>query len=347
MNESSIYITRNPIKKSADIARLNEKDLSSVHSSLFRNLNEFSIDRQSAHYEKIMNYLKQFPAFYNVLDKLIETNKNFEIVFPKGVLDKIKSGEYILNKSKISADEFVSFVRDKKTSKIVAQLRIKDVSDIEKWSEISASLQNMAVMQQLSQITKMLEHFEKKLIQIVQEFNNDRIGKIQSGYSDYLNALQTNDKNTKKIILCNAYSKLSEGRGQLIQSTKKSITEITKDETGLWTSIFNSFFSYKYGADKQKTVDDIVVNLFYIQRSTQVILAIKQELEEPQAMIQSLAPYNDIISFINNPKPLECLSEWNTSIDWTTAINEITSSLNNIPEFQTIKNSEYILKLNQ
>lgn len=41
----------------------------------------------------------------------------------------------------------------------------------------------MAVMNSLNQLSNQLEHIEKKLADIHKEFNNDRIGKIQAGYS--------------------------------------------------------------------------------------------------------------------------------------------------------------------
>jgi hypothetical protein len=348
MKDLNIHITKSPIKRSADVTTLNSNDFTNPYSPLLRNLNEYSLEQHSVYFDKIVDSLKWFPALAKVLDNISETGNNYEVVFPKGVLEKIKSGEYTLSKSSKAADEFVSFVKDKKTNQIVAQLRVKDVSeiaDIEKWNDITSSLQNMAVMQQLSTITKMLESIEMQLTQVVQEFNNDRIGKIQSGYSDYLNALQMNDPQTKKITLCNAYSKLSEGREQLIESTKKYVDELSKTKTGIWASIFYQFFSRNFQKDQKKRANEIAVNLFYIQRATQVILAIKQELNEPQAMLQSLAPYNDIISYISNPTYITSLSEWKNDLNWERFVTEILSSIDVIPEFRTIKNSDYVLKL--
>ena len=120
-------------------------------------------------------------------------------------MKKLKSGEYIINKSKGAVDEFVTFVKDKKTGKMIKQLRLKDISSAEKLQNLTPSLQNMAVMQSLGQLSKQLESVEKKLAIIQKEFNNDRIGKIQAGYSAYLDAIQIEDKDNRNKALISAY----------------------------------------------------------------------------------------------------------------------------------------------
>ena len=350
MSDLSIEIRKHPIKQSADITKLGSNDLKNPNSTIFKNLNDYSLNKNNIYFDKIIDSLKSFPAFANLAASLNQPGHKFEVVFPKGILEKIKSGELSFVKSTKASDELVAFVRDNKTNSIAAQLRIKDVSeaaDIEKWNNISTSLQNIAVMQQLSGITKMLERFEEQLTLIVQEFNNDRIGKIQSGYSDYLIALQTNDYDTKKNILTNALSKLTEGRSQLIESLKTKVNLISNKPTGFWPSFFGSLTSWKYKEANEGIGNDIATNMFYIQRATQVIMAVKQELGEPSGMIQSLADYRDVINFLKKPKTIECLSEWHTNINWGVAITSIQSKINQIPEFQKIKNSDYIIKLNQ
>ncbi|WP_329806423.1 hypothetical protein [Flavobacterium facile] len=350
MSDLSINISKHPIKQSADIAKLGSNDLKNPNSTIFKNLNDYSLNKNNNHFDKIVDSLKFFPAFANLVTNINQPWQKFEVVFPKGILEKINSGELSFVKSTKASDELVAFVRDNKTNSIAAQLRIKDISeaaDIEKWNNISTSLQNIAVMQQLQTITKILERFEEQLTLIVQEFNNDRIGKIQSGYSDYLIALQTNDIQTKKNILTNALSKLTEGRSQLIESLKTKVNLISNKPTGFWSSFFGSLTSWKYKEVNESIGNDIATNMFYIQRATQVIMAVKQELGEPSGMIQSLADYSDVINFMKKNKTIESLSEWHPKINWSVAISTIQAKINQIPEFQKIKNSGIILNLNK
>src|SRR5690606_22306933 len=193
---SNIKLTY-PIKTTANVAKLNNKDLTSAYSNIFTDFkNKASDDFQSAN-RTVFDILKQAPAFSEFIDKVGKSYKNYEVVFPKGVLKNLKSGEYIINKSKGSVDEFVTFVKDKKTGKMIKQLRLKDISSAEKLQNLTPSLQNMAVMQSLGQLSKQLESIEKKLAVIQKEFNNDRIGKIQAGYSAYLDAVQIENKDNR------------------------------------------------------------------------------------------------------------------------------------------------------
>jgi len=339
---SNIKLTY-PIKTTANVAKLNNKDLTSAYSNIFTDFkNKASDDFQSAN-RTVFDILKQAPAFSEFIDKVGKSYKNYEVVFPKGVLKNLKSGEYIINKSKGSVDEFVTFVKDKKTGKMIKQLRLKDISSAEKLQNLTPSLQNMAVMQSLGQLSKQLESIEKKLAVIQKEFNNDRIGKIQAGYSAYLDAVQIENKDNRNKALISAYKSLSEGRSQLIESSKNRLTEI---ETGWWHSLWTELKSWNYRRDQKENLSEFVKEVFYIQRSSQIILTIYQELNEPNAMVQSLAPLQDMMSFINNEDIIYRLNEWDKStINWKLMATASIKAIENIPDLDQIENSEIKLEL--
>lgn len=333
----------NQIKTTANVAKLNNKDLTSAYSNIFADFkNKASDDFESAN-RTVFDILKQVPAFSEFIDKVGKNYKNYEVVFPKGVLKKLKSGEYVLNKSKVAVDEFVTFIKDKKTGKMVTQLRLKDISSAEKLQNLTPSLQNMAVMQSLGQLSKQLESVEKKLAIIQKEFNNDRIGKIQAGYSAYLDAIQIEDKDNKNKALISAYKSLSEGRSQLIESSKSRLTEI---ETGWWNSLWMELKSWNYRKDQKENLNEFVKEIFYIQRSSQIILTIYQELNEPKAMVQSLAPLQDMMNFINSEEVIYRLNEWDKSnINWKLMTSTSIKAIENIPDLNQIENSEIKLEL--
>lgn len=333
----------NQIKKTANVAKLNNNDLTSAYSNLFANFNNKASDDFQSAKRTVFDILKQVPAFSEFIDKLGKNYKNYEVVFPKGVLKKLKSGEYIINKSKGAVDEFVTFVKDKKTGKMIKQLRLKEISNAEKLQNLTPSLQNMAVMQSLGQLSKQLESVEKKLAIIQKEFNNDRIGKIQAGYSAYLDAILIENKDNRNKALISAYKSLSEGRSQLIESSKSRLTEI---ETGWWHSLWSELKSWNYRKDQQENLKEFVKEVFYIQRSSQIILMIYQELKEPKAMMQSLAPLQDIMSFINSDDIIYRLNEWDKSnINWKQMTTSIIKAIENIPDLNQIENSEIKLDI--
>lgn len=339
----SNIILSNQIKKSANVAKLNSGDLTNPHSNIFSDFkNRASDDYQSAN-KTVFDILKQVPAFAEFLSKAGKNYKNFEVVFPKGVLKKLKSGEYIINKSKAAADEFVTFVKNKHTGKMVQQLRLREISNSEKLQNLTPSLQNMAIMQSLGQISKQLESVEKKLAIIQKEFNNDRIGKIQAGYSAYLDSIQIEDKDNRNKALISAYKSLSEGRSQLIESAKSRLNEI---EIGWWTSFWNELRSWNYRKDQKENLSEFVKEIFYIQRSSQIILIIYSELKEQKAMVQSLAPLHDIMSFIKDENVLIRLNEWDKSnIDWKEVSTSSLKAINAIPDFNQVENAEIKLEI--
>lgn len=331
-----------PIKKSANVAILNHEDLTSVHSNIFSDFkNKSSEDFQSAN-KAAFDILKQVPAFAEFLDKAGKNYHNYEVIIPKGVLKKLKNGEYILNKKK-GVDEFLTFVKDKKTGKMIKQLRLREISDVEKLQNLTPSLHKMAVMQSLSQLSAQLESMEKMLAVIRKEFNNDRIGKIQAGYSAYLDAIQIENRDNRNKALISAYKSLSEGRSQLIESAKGRLAEI---ETGWWYSLWKELQAWNHRKNQKENLSEFVKEVFYIQRSSQIILTIYQELNEPKAMVQSLAPLQDIMKFINDDTVIQHIKEWDKSkIDWKQMTTSSITAIENIPDLNQIENSEIKLEL--
>ena len=85
-------------------------------------------------------YCKEF------IDKSNKNYKDFEVVFPKGILKKLKSGEYLLNK-KSGTDEFLAFVKDKKTNNIVSSY--ENPEDINSSPETAPSKRLLKIKKQV------------------------------------------------------------------------------------------------------------------------------------------------------------------------------------------------------
>lgn len=341
MNEIKI---QRPIQKTANVAKLNHSDLTKTYSNIFENFKIKTTNDFDTANNLVLNFLKQIPSFADFLDKSNKNYKDFEVVFPKGILKKLKSGEYILNK-KNGTNEFLAFVKDKKTNNIVKQLRLKEITNSEKLNNLLPSLQNMAVMNSLNQLASQLEHIEKKLADIHKEFNNDRIGKIQAGYSAYLDAIQMIDESNKQKALFSAYKSLNEGRSQLIESSKQRLNNI---EVGFWKSLFLEIKAWNYKKSQEENIKEFIKEVFYIQRSSQIILSIYQELNEPQSLIQSLAPLKDFMEYINDDSRVFKINEWETSNNnWKEISTSSLKAIKGIPNYSDIENAEINIQIDK
>ena len=335
-------IIKPPIKNSANISKLKSSDLTNKHSNVFKYSKSKNSNTYESAYKEVFKILKQVPSFAEFLSESGKNYKDFEIIFPKGILEKLKSGEYILNK-KIGTDEFLTFVKDKKSNNIVKQLRLKEISKAKKIENLLPSLQNMAIQQSLNQISSQLEVIEQKLIYIHQEFNNDRIGTIQAGYNQYLSALQMNDEETRKKTLISAITLMDEGRSQLIESAKLRMTKV---DAGFWKSLFQGFKALGFKNSNKENQKEFMLELFYIERSSQLILSAYQELNEPEALIQSLAVFRDFMQSLNNDETIFKLNEYDKNgTDWKILTTRSIKAIDSIPSFDVINKREIKIEL--
>lgn len=339
-DDNTIIISR-PIKKSADVLTLSLSDLSSEHSHIFTAFQNGNHNRMHVGYTEMMKFLRKIPAFKEFHDSIPQNSKRFEVVFPKEILEKLKAGD--LKLSKAGSDEFLAMIRDKNNRRIVKHLRIKEVSDITELKNNIAALHNIAVMQALNQITAQLEAIERKLISIHKEFNNDRIGKIQSGYSLFLNALQIIDSPKKDQFLISAVGLLTEGRAQLIESTKNRMQSI---QVGFWRSVFKEMKSIDYLGSENENAKELIKEIVYIQRSSQIIMSAYGEINEPGAMIQSLAPLKDLFAFINDESRIDKLDGWDDSRKWSDTFKKVNSAFDKIPAYADIQKKQITLEIN-
>ena len=324
------------LKKSANVVNLTSKDLTNKHSRIFSSFKQKKNESSEEARKIIYNFFKRTPFFADLINKYGKDYSDFRVIFPKGIREKIKNGEYFITK-KNGTDEFLAIVKNSKTNKIVKHLRLEDIGEKEKLKELLPSLQNMSIMESLADLSKKLETIEEKLIDMHKEFNNNRIGKIQAGYSLYLDALVMNSIENKNSTLRSARNLAIEGRSQLIESIQQRVSNL---KTAYWEIFFKELgFKKINGFEKGQiiNIEEIINEYFYIQRSSQIIVLISKEMNEDDAMVQSLADLNDITKFLNSAEVLEKINKWDKSgIEWKKntksslkSINEVFDSKNN------------------
>lgn len=341
-----IELHKKEIQKSADINSENINSLQKNDSSIYSLLTQFNDEKYNSIENRIFDSLLKFKSFSQFSSTNSDSPKKYSFVIDKETLKKINSKEYKILENKESLDECFGQIRDIKSGKIIKNIPLRECPEITDLENVSSSLESMAILQSLSKITKQLEVIERKLNQVIKEFDNDRIGEIQAGYSQLLNALQMEDITLKKLTLINAVTSISTGRSKLIEKLKNRIDEFSKHNPSVWNSILREIISKNYGGEQYKLATEITEGLILVQRATFLITYIYEELEESKATLQSLAPYNDLINKLKQEKTINNLNSYDKrEIDWVLTMKEIGESINQIPNTDKLKSAEYSLEI--
>ena len=220
-------------------------------------------------------------------------------------------------------------------------MRLREISELEKLEKLLPSLQNMAIMSSLNNLSTQLQAIEEKLSDVHKEFNNDRIGKIQAGYSTYLDALQMVDHNNRREALLLAHKSINEGRSQLIESAKERLEKIN---VGFFNNLLREITSWNHKKSQEENLKTFITEVFYIQRSSQIILTIYNELNEGKAILQSLAPFKDFILHLNQHS--EKINEWGSSKNnWKEITNNTLRAIQNIPEYNELEEKDINIQI--
>ena len=335
-----IVIKDMPVRYSSDISKLSEQDFNNRNHNFLKKISNNNVSRFEQNRISLLNTLYQLPTFAEFFNDPANTGKKFEVVIPKQILKKLESGKFALNRSSQSTDLFTTSIREVATGKIVKNVMLKEIADVSNVESLLPNLQNMAIQQALAEISGQLQSIERKIDQILTELHNDRVGKLQSGYALYLDALQISDNTLRDQSLLLAKAQLFEGRGQLIETGKQKFAEFSKSD-GFWNSLFNELTSVNHLRNQNKLLADFAQSLFYIQRSTQIIAEINYEMVEQKSLLQSLSPYRDFMNEICTPAGLKALDDWDASTGWKDEIRGIRRALKAIPLQHEINTLDY------
>lgn len=346
--QTPIYLK--PIIEKTSIDELTENDLFGMNNNLICTINNSLTIDSGDKYNTLLENLKQLsPILAEILKKIGTESSKFEVIFPKGVLEKIKSGELNLMQKK-GSDEYFAIIKDRISNKIINQLTFKEIKNIDKANELANNMGDLAIQTALHNILQKLQDIEEKLIHIHHEFNIDRVGLIQSGYNLYLESLPM-DISNKKRTLHDARTQTKQGISQLIESITYRIKKINKNKPGWWNGFFEELFSHRIKKKMHGEISEIMKELFYIQRGTQLIIMIYYDLNEKEAANQSLKQYQNIIKKILEPNFRKQIHErGDKKINWEETTSRIQESIEKVDHLgkQLIyyNESEYIIKLN-
>jgi hypothetical protein len=255
----------------------------------------------------ISKILSQAPGVKRILNNLDRSN-NYELVFPKGVLEKLKKGELKFLKSSSNIDEFLPSLKEKGGRGIKHQVRIRstDLSKIQVDNLLSAG-QMMAIQQSLNNISSQIEALDSKLNFVLIGAQFDRLAHIQSAYNMYLQT-RVNEK-FKESLYPHIISQLNLGREQLIYSLKHDLQQISNKKKKGQAFAAGIFKGENLVKSNREKFEEIQQSLRFIIRSTQLLAIVYQEMDEKWSMMQAVLTLKDVLkNFTQESKDL--LVEW-------------------------------------
>jgi len=238
------------------------------------------VERFESSRSLLLRWARSVPAIVQTARALTQTlnpRELFEIEWPPGVLDSLKSG---VLEWKPSADgTFPVVVRQHEGKQIAKHLKLRKH---EQMGDVLRGVNNLALQSALADIVGRLEEMDEKLDEIAAKAHGDRVGKARAGHEMYLQALTLRDDAARRGALLNAVQSLAEGRSQLLESIDDDLKKL---EPSRYTGFFKNLkFSGKppkqqFKEQYFKTTQDFQI----VMEATRSMVLAYEELSEPDA----------------------------------------------------------------
>jgi hypothetical protein len=215
------------------VEHFTENVLASHSSSRLVDLNAIS-----KNISKLMGVLNPIVTNIGNIKEAINPEIIYIAKFPKAILSKMSTGEFDFMKS---GGEIISTIVDKTKPRnpVVKHLRLdKIANNSQSILNIGQMLQNIAVQQQLANITERLDEIANKAEKILVGQMTDRMGFIYGAWDTYQQALSVANEELSNSLKLNIIQSLNIGRQQLLQyidSQNEFFSKLPKTE-------FKTFF---------------------------------------------------------------------------------------------------------
>ena len=272
-----------------DLIIKNQHDISTTadKSMIFREFTE----KYSNNRGLIVNSLNDILSGSNNIKDIISPEKVYIAKFPKAILDKIESGQYAVMKDKTG--KVLSTIIDTtlpKNRNIVHQLRMEEIDPNikDKIKNLGTNITNIAIQQQLADLSRMLLQIQTIVIEVKRGQMTDRIGLILSGKNQLEQALQLEDSDlNKRDLIRGAIKGINDGRAQLELALKDEINKKVSISDNkfilLIKSLLNSNY-YKEIEDQYYTIQEGMYAYFEATR----LLALSYTIIESKEAIQRI-----------------------------------------------------------
>ncbi len=201
--------------------------------------------------------------------------------YTQSMIDK---GEWIL-KIKKDSTGFLPTLYDK-SGNFAKQLSLEnkeiEVGKIAESNNVSNSLSNLYLQQQMSEIIEQLEVLNSAIQRVERGQLDDRIGLYLSAKQQFLEALNIGNENLKQLTLANAVKSANDARFQLMQTVSSNIKLLLQP-------------TKRKIKETDMLLNNIRESMKYANESTQLCIAAYSIHNEEKAQIAVLQSYQNFI----------------------------------------------------
>jgi hypothetical protein len=271
--------------------------------------------------QKLIQILRQIPAYIDVAKKLTE-GKTYQAIITPEVLKRIKEGSARLDK--IDDGLWSTTIRDVKTGRYIDRVNLKEITP-----ELLSSLNQLAIQQTLANIVHRLEAIDEKITDILQGQVNDRLAEVESGIHIYEQAVVASDPDVRRELLVSAIQTLNMGRNKLIKSADFSfIDELPRTKLRM-------FFSLKWNIHKyvRSKAESVWKQAHAIVQASRCLVMAYSELNEPDTLRVSLEQVESEVKVFQD-KMGEIVNWLSPTSNWRASLTTISQGV--LPNVQDL-----------
>lgn len=291
--------------------------------NLFSVFNNF----RKKQYEFILSELKKLPSIINLYQSM---NPEHYLVANLTEEQKKMTSEGLLKLMKDKDGNLLAVLT--KNGKIHNQIPLKDISMT---PNLNGAVNNFIIQQQMAQIIGMINQVQQSVDRVIAGQQDDRIGLCNSAEQQLINARRIKNEDIRLLCLVNAIQSAEDSRNMIMLALKRDINFIEN----LSSTSFGMFKEKVKTEDINRRMQDIALEFSVLTRTSLVEAATYYELNETEAMLQSVTYY---ANFIKETLPKETILKLNSNAGETVKLNYW---VNRIPETEA-KLSKMIEHLN-
>ena len=278
-------------------------------------------------YEFILSELKKLPSINNLYQSV---NPEHYLVANLTEEQKKMMSEGLLKLMKDKDGNLLAVLT--KNGKIHNQVRLKDISMT---PNLNGAVNDFIIQQQMAKIIGMINQVQQSVDRVIAGQQDDRIGLCNSAEQQLINARRIKNEDIRLLCLVNAIQSAEDSRNMIMLALKRDINFIEN----LSSMSFGMFKEKVKTEDINRRMQDIDLEFSVLTRTTLVEAAIYYELNETEAMLQSVTYYTN---FIKETLPKKTILKLNSNAGETVKLNYW---VNTIPETEA-KLSKMIEHLN-
>lgn len=264
-------------------------------------------------HQKLIQILRQIPAFVDVVKKLSSEEKTYMAEFGRAVQERMNDGSARLDDK--GNGLFGVLIRDVKTGQVAEQVRLKEVTP-----DLLSSLNQLATQQTLANIVRRLEAIDEKITDVLQGQFNDRLAEVKSGIQMYEQAVEISDPDRRNLLMANAIQDLNRGRNKLIESADFSfIDKLPRTRNGMRFSGISDITKHV-----QSKVEPVWKEAHAIVEASRYLVLAYNAWNEPDTLRKSLEQVESVVKVFQD--------KMGEVVNWLSPTSNLRESLTTISQ---------------